>query len=108
MLRDTISKKIIIIANNIVVLWVRMTPIGSNVWMFDSQWVDCLETIRKYDFIGGGVSLLVGSKCFKSPPEAQSCSQPPYLRSDINIQLLFQHNASCLPAPMFTTMIIMD
>lgn len=40
----------------LVVAGMRMNSIGSYIWMFGSQLVNCLERIRRCSIVGGGVT----------------------------------------------------
>lgn len=43
----------------VVVVWMRIASLGSNVWMLDLSWQNCLGRIRRYDLVEGGASLRV-------------------------------------------------
>lgn len=49
-----------------VVTWMRMTPMGSNVWILGSHQWKCLERIGRYNLVGKDVSLGWALRCKKT------------------------------------------
>ena len=50
-----------------VVVWLRMAPLGSCIWILGPLLVNCLGNVRRYDSVGGAVSLDSSNGDFQSP-----------------------------------------
>lgn len=76
-------------------LWTRMAPVGSYIWMLGPQLVDYLGRIRRYDLVGGSVSLGLSFEVSKAHS----------ILSWLSASTIAQHHACRLLPP---AMVVMD
>lgn len=74
--------------NYFVVVWIRLTHIGSHRWIVGSCWWNCLGRIRRYSFVRGVVSWKVELSCVKRPVLLAVCVPLSASNLQINIWAL--------------------
>lgn len=82
--------------NYFVVVWIRLTHIGSYRWIVGSCWWNYLGRIRRYSFVRGGVSWRVELSCVKRPVLFAVCVPLSASNLQINIWALSLWLSPCI------------